>query len=461
MRAICKQPFRFKPTRYAHLTLLVLTPALGAEYFASPSGTADGDGSAESPWSLAIALSQPPAVHSGDTIWLLGGTYRGTFTSWLTGAADAPIVVRAFPGERAIIDGGASQSSPLTVNGAWAWYWGFEVINSDPNRAVPTPGSSPPELTRGTGITVFGPHTKLINLIIHDTAQGFGFWSQAEDSELAGNIIFYNGWDAPDRGHGHAIYTQNQTGTKRIVDNIMFGQFGYGIHAYGSSAAYLNNFDIEGNISFNNGALSRTSGFSTNILVGGGRVAENAFLLSNYTYFTPPVNRGSNNFGYSAGCTGLTATDNYFAGGQALGLVRCDDAQMTGNTFIGRIAGFSAAQYPDNTYYSSTPGGTYVVVRPNPYEIGRGHIVVYNWDLNDSVEVDISSLGLAVGDRYEVRNAQNYDQVMLSGIFDGGPLVLSMTDQTVAVPIGWDPPATTLPEFGAFVLARIGSGANR
>src|SRR5260370_33086131 len=107
------------------------------------------------------------------------------------------------------------------------------------------------------------------------------------------------------------------------------------------------------------GALYRTFGFWTNMRVGGGRVAENAFLLSNYTYFTPPMNRGSNNFGYSAGCTGLTATDNYFAGGQALGLVRCDDAQMTGNTFIGRIAGFSSAQYPDNTHHSSPPGGTY------------------------------------------------------------------------------------------------------
>src|SRR5260370_19173572 len=123
---------------------------------------------------------------------------------------------------------------------------------------------------------------------------------------------------------------------------------------------------------------------------------------------------------------------------------------MEGHTITRRIGGVSSPPYPDNTSHSSPPGGTYVVVRPNPYEPGRGHIVVYNWDLNDSVQVDISGLGLTVGDRYEVRNAQNYDQVMISGIFDGGSLVLSMTDQSVAVPIGWDASATKLTEFGAF-----------
>lgn len=436
------------------LTLIISLPSVASEFYVSTAGTADGDGSRQRPWSLATALGQPSTVGPGDTIWLLGGTYSGTFTSRLTGSDGAPLVLRAAPGERPIIDGVDSQSSPLTVNGAWAWYWGFEVINSDPNRWIPTPGSSPPELTRGTGLNIFGSHTKFINLVVHDTAQGFGFWSQAQDAEMAGNIIYYNGWDAPDRGHGHAIYTQNQTGTKRIVDNIMFDQFGYGIHAYGSSAAYLNNFEFEGNVSFNNGVLSRTSGFSTNILVGGGRVADGDRVHSNYTYFTPSRNRGTNNFGYSAGCTGLVAEDNYFAGGTALTLVRCD-AQMSGNAFIGRISGFSPGDYPDNLYYADPPGGTYVTVRRNLYDVDRAHIVVYNWDRNDSVEVDISALGFSIGDAYEVRNVQNLDGAFLSGFYNGEALTVQMTDQDVTPPIGYDSPASTLPEFGVFLLTRI------
>ena len=37
---------------------------------------------------------------------------------------------------------------------------------------------------------------------------------------------------ASDRGHGHSIYVQNVNGNKRIVDNILFDGFSFGIHAY-------------------------------------------------------------------------------------------------------------------------------------------------------------------------------------------------------------------------------------
>src|SRR5213078_3276221 len=63
------------------------------------------------PWNLATALSGGNGkVQPGDTVWLRGGTYAGQFRSTLTGTAAAPIVVRQYPGERAIIDGGGSTS---------------------------------------------------------------------------------------------------------------------------------------------------------------------------------------------------------------------------------------------------------------------------------------------------------------------------------------------------------------
>ena len=229
--------------RAAHLRL----PA--AEYYAAPYGMPGGDGSYASPWDLATALAHPPVLQPGDTIWLLGGNYIGPFTSDLVGEAAAPIVVRALPGVRAVLDGGTAYESTLQVNGAYAWFWGFEVTRSDPDRQTDVSGSSPSDLSRGhsNGINVFGHAIRLINLIVHDDGQGFGFWTTTVDSEIYGSLVYNNGWLGPDRGHGHAIYTQNLDGTKRIYDNILFNQFSYGIHAY-TEGGSIQGFDIAGNL---------------------------------------------------------------------------------------------------------------------------------------------------------------------------------------------------------------------
>ena len=100
------------------------------------------------------------------------------------------------------------------MNGSYTWYWGFEVTDSNPNRYNPTPGSNPVDV-RNPGVGVWGPGTKIINLVIHDTGQGMDPTSVATDSEYYGNIIYYNGWNAPDRGHGHGIYAQKATRAAR------------------------------------------------------------------------------------------------------------------------------------------------------------------------------------------------------------------------------------------------------
>ena len=94
------------PLRLAALLLFVLSgprPTGAAEFFAAPNGSPEADGTRERPWDLASALQQN-AIRPGDTLWLRGGTYRGDFTSRLKGAEGAPITVRQYPGERAIID---------------------------------------------------------------------------------------------------------------------------------------------------------------------------------------------------------------------------------------------------------------------------------------------------------------------------------------------------------------------
>ena len=61
--------------------------------------------------------------------------------------------------------------------------------------------------------------------MIHDTSQGISFWIDAVDSEVHGCLIYDNGWNAPDRGHGHCIYTQNKDGVKTISGNIMSAKY--------------------------------------------------------------------------------------------------------------------------------------------------------------------------------------------------------------------------------------------
>ena len=129
----------------------------------------------------------------------------------------------------------------------------------------------------------------------------------ATDAELYGNIVYYNGWDGTDRGHGHGVYVQNQNGAKTMTDNIVFDQFGWGFHAYAESG-FVNNLTFDGNFSFNNGASSR-SGFTNNFLVQAGNPAQNPVLQNNASYYTPSVGTGLN---IVANCANANINNNYF-----------------------------------------------------------------------------------------------------------------------------------------------------
>src|SRR5688500_9757689 len=215
-------------------------------FYVSVTGKSSGDGSEGNPWDLQTALNQPAAVKAGSVICLQPGTYKGTFTSNLRGNSSAPIVVKNCSGGRVIIDGSRAgvvnkNVTTLLINGAYTWFWGLEITNSDPERIITQSGSNPPE-RRGAGIVIFAPGIKLINLIVYDNGEGIDAWTPAENLEVYGNIVFNNGWWAPDREHGHGIYTQNNTGTKKFIDNIVLNNFSYAWQVYGSNQSSLKNF---------------------------------------------------------------------------------------------------------------------------------------------------------------------------------------------------------------------------
>lgn len=429
----------------------------GYEHFVSSDGSDRGDGSMEHPWDLATALSHPPAVKPGDIIWLRGGEYVGKFRSTLSGLQLAPIVVRQYPGERARISGcvsAPSTSEPiLNIEGGAVWFWGFEITDCMQRRQSEVSGSSPEDIPYGPAVRMIGADTKVINLIIHDTFEGIDSWSEARRAEAYGNIVYYNGWDGPDRGHGHGIYIQNELGTKKVLGNIIFNQFRHGIHAYTANGK-IDNLDIESNIVFMNGAVSKRSGPTRNILVGGEQVAHNVTLVRNLAYY--PLNGiGENNLGYLAGCQDVKLLSNYLIGPTTLRVVSCAPIQMRDNVFIGKVEGFEPNDAPMNTY-SEQPSTPEVVIFPNGWEVGRASVAVLNWGLERTVDLDVSRLGLEVGDTYELRNVQDYFSDVIRGVYDGGPVQIPMTGRSVAEPVGAAPPPSTFPEFGVFEFTSAG-----
>jgi hypothetical protein len=418
---------------------LAMTGAGGAsDWYVAPDGTPDADGSRDRPWDLATALNHPGSVRPGDTIWLRGGRSSGEFKPRLGGAEGSPIVVRQRPGEHAVVDGSFTITDSRDV-----WFWGFEVTRSRPAHAAPYADDAGWNVSKGANL-------KFINLVVQEHSRlGFGFWTPAIDGEINGCLIFNNGTTDDPRG-GHAIYVQNATGRKRVQDNIMFNQTGFGIHAY-TERGRVDNLDFEGNISFNNGA---TMGHSRSNLTLQGR-PKNCTVVGNFTYF-PPEAFGKQGVQFISKPSDSLIKDNYWIGGEtALRVQLPTDVTIRGNTFYGKTDGFAEEDFPDNSYLTARPAGVKTFVRPNKYEPGRAHVVIYNWDLRDEVVVDISGIGLKSEDRYEVRDVQDFSgKPVAGGVYRGQAVSIPMKGLTAAPPLGKFPkvPRHTAPEFGVFVV---------
>jgi hypothetical protein len=440
-------PLRFSPP-------LAQSPqVVGRGYYAAPAPTGSrwGDGSRRRPWDLATALAGGVGtnkVRPGDTIWVQAGVHRGAIRSTVAGREGAPVVVRAVPGERAVIDGRGSRSSTLYVQGDYSIFWGLELTNTDSTRIATVVSHD----ARPDVVVNHASHTKYINLIIHDGGTAIYAEPAYLDVEIAGCIIYNNGWEAPDRGHGHGLYLKSLIGPLVARDNVVFNQYGYGVHAYtNATTGKLINIRIEGNIAFNTGTLS-SDRTAPNILLGGEAYATADVVKDNFTYSASPT--GANvRIGYKKLLNGDVQVDgNYFAGGSPvveLGFWKA--AVLTRNTFVGAGSFVVRNQAPGvghilrNNEEVRRPSGTKVVVRPNPYEPGRAHAVVYNWGRQKAAQLDLTGV-LAPGDRYEIRRVQDlFGTPAASGTYSGSAVEVSLMEGSA--------PA----EFAVFVELRLGA----
>ncbi|HJS42579.1 MAG TPA: hypothetical protein VJ755_03840 [Gemmatimonadales bacterium] len=468
-------------------------------WYVTPSGSSTGTGHAESPWSLGYALGGASGqIQPGDTVWLRGGTYRGAFVATVAGAAGRPVVIRQYPGERAIIDVAGSTSTTtrgdaFVVKGAWTVWWGFEMISSDANRTTNT---------RPNMIVNNAPNTKYVNLVVHDGGIGLYTWAHQPNVEIYGSIFYNNGWQGPVQGGGHALYLKSDAGPLVVKDNILFNQYGYGAQIYSEPGdGGLVNITLDGNVSFNNGSISTqyaTSG-NANILMGGMSPVENGRAANNMTYFSPGYGVYNMVMGFQSHANAnITVQNNYAVGGTyVLSLGHWNQLTATDNRLFGtsrvmqlRDTTLSGFAWNGNTYqrdpqaaawqYNGTDYGfsawttrtglgltdvtmplspltPQVFVRPNAYESGRANVVVYNWGRGSAVNVDLSGV-LAAGASYEVRNVQNFfGTPTATGTFNGGSISIPMGGVVPPTPVGGaaHAPPMTGPDFDVFIVRQI------
>ena len=414
--------------RSTSLVVVVLLLALGpqsaraTDRFVAPGGRADGSGTKDSPWDLESAINGRQKVAPGDTIWVLAGVYthpnRGLesagYAIRLAGTEGKPIHIRAMPGQRVTIDGGLTVLPPSE----WIWVRDFEILvseNATVSRTLNEPGSHPKSYGRPWGgLNVqCGKGCKYIHLVIHDNAQAVSFWSGATDSEIYGCILYDNGWKAPDRGHGHAIYTQNKDGVKTIENCIMTGGYSYTMHAYGSKNAYVDGYLIRQNICYDAGRF----------LIGGGRPSHNIRVLGNFLY-----NVGMQ-LGYNAPSNeDCEVRDNVIVNGD-LQINKFKSVDQRDNQVVGR--GATRPLQPAR-----------VIVQPSRYDAGRAHVAIFNWGGKPtSVELPMSMVQplAKTGDTVRLMNPRD--------LFGKPIAVIKLEGNPITVPVE--------KEFAAMVLMRI------
>jgi len=445
---------------------LTCTPAqTPTGIFVSTTGTSTASGTLNDPLDLATALSSSSPVQSGETIWVLGGTYNGAFTSDLRGTASQRITVRPYPYQHVKIDSNiATSGSGLRINGEYVDFYDFEVMSSDTDRESVENSSGPSDVSLLNGVNIFGAKIKVINFVVHDNSGGISSWRTGSDadSEIYGNLIYNNGWTAPGRGHGHAIYAQNNIGYKKITNNVIFFGFGTGIHIY-TEGGQINNFDIRRNVWFMTGASDpRTSQQKDNCLVGGFQPVINLHVEENMGW----AKRRGTRIGYGGDVSNVDATfiNNYLL--EDLWIAgQWNSLTFTNNTLYGDITDgngyINDSIKAQNNFASNTPPatGNKIFIHNNEYDANRARVVIYNYDDADSVSVNLSGV-LSVGDEYTIHSVYDvYGTPIISATYDGANISIPMGSVTLPQPNGLNGIAdedNPKKAFGVFLVRKGG-----
>jgi hypothetical protein len=484
--------------RLLQITVVLLPAVVEArDQYVATNGTASGPGTLAQPYDLPTALSGTVAK-PGDVFWLSGGTYViGHIDTQISGTNGQPITFRPMPGDRVRVNG----SVTFYASAGYVILRNLEFYSSNTNRvsSQTNAGFNPTDISLVTGIASYSPNMSFINLVVHDeTGEGIYISHEGTNSLIYGCVIYNNGWCSPDNAEGHGVYVQGDIGTREVADNIAFNNSGASFHIYDDRTnATLDGITIDGNVAYNAGAIQSVR-FYRDWIVGVDYPAINAdgiVFKNNMGYSTQVAGEDDAAQLGRQGINGSVAilnnylpqgleVNNWFIAAVSGNLVTENSANLAvslnqsqiilsaswnlNNYFVGtRNGGFLVATNVVNfstwqsgtgfdansTCHMNSLTGTQVFVRTNRYDAGRANIIVYNWDNQANVSVDVSSF-LPTGTPYEVRNAQDFfAPPVLSGVYGGQPLSLPMNGLTVAVPNGlMITPPPTGPTFNVFVL---------
>jgi hypothetical protein len=378
---------------------------------------------------------------------MASGVYEGNFVSMTPS-----LHIQPSAGARPIIDGS------LTIQGEGSIVEGLEIYSSAwTTRQSAYPDDEPPDITVKDGITVAAPDCTIRCCTIHDCREGIYAGSDAPGLLVEGNLIYNNGWNSTIRGSGHALYVQNNDLSKPKVvrGNVIGPQYGYGLHAYGSSDSHLRGFSLSGNVHLWHGLLGGNSA------VSGAAIDGDLFFAEIQLGYNMVQNAD------------VSVTDCLISARQTYALLvyYWTSAIISGNrittdaNFIVDQAGVDASVWQNNSYYHDSvypqpfgmtwaqwqasgrdAGGSFVQGLP-PDRIttgdvigGRRIVTVENW--SDQASVSAPTAGTYT-------NALNPEESVT--LAEGAPLL--MTGWTVATPYAGTGPLTTWDSrFGVFIL---------
>jgi hypothetical protein len=384
----------------------------GAVYFIAPNGLATNSGSISSPWDIKTGLdSKASVIKPGSTVYLRAGTYKYVSAVKLQGAAGNYVIIRPYQNEAARIEGGVMIYNPYVEIRDLEFF-----IPYTSGRTSAQITSHPTDLNVTAGVTVLASHIRVINNWIHDTGQGIVVHPLIGDAYVYGNLVYNNGWMAPDRGHGHGVYPQNETDMPDLFEaNIVFNQFStYNFHLY-REGGIVKNITLIDNVTFN----------GTDLV--GGYYPFSAITIQNHY-----AGAGMLRLGYrNQANLDFTLTDSIL---DKLSIEYWQTGQVTGT----RYSSLNLIGSPGVTFSGGGIQSGYIeryIV--NKYN-GRKIFVFFNPERRAVIQLD----GV-----YSIRAAQN---PTVSKV--GSEIVLSEW-AAVAKPNGYAALySSTLPEFGVFIL---------
>ena len=370
------------------LVIALTLPAVGAELFAAPNGKPTADASRNAPIDIHTALGATSPAKPGDIIVLLEGEYDGKMTGIervpfavsLSGSDNAPIIVRPEAGKFAHLNG------TVEMTGNNVHLVGLDIGDLKWDVLQKTHKAQ-------TALNVLrGENNKAINCNIFGGVMGSGVWTPALNFEMYGCIIHDFGVIPENtRGSGHAVYTQNDEGTKTYRHNILYRGAGWNFDIY-TQQGQISGFDVIENISFAAGYYKEGQ-VSFSYGLTGWKPASRIRFIGNVAYQPRDGQQYRGNFRVMGHYDlelehkDILVQDNYIMGAyRAFTIGRIKDATITGNTFwatgiLGEIASAPSgsgiqvddADKPEPANYKVDHNTYYNNDNDRPFRYGAGH----------------------------------------------------------------------------------------